>query len=273
MIRATKKIVLFASLLAASTITTTTPAQQPDAEREIISQAFTYQIAGEEFEGYISRPAKLDGRAPGVLVVHDWTGSGEFTQARAMNLAQRGYVAFAIDLYGKGKRAKNSTEAAALATPLYKDRALMRARGQAALAELVKRDDVDPKRIGAMGFCFGGSAALELARSGAELRGVVSFHGGLTTPNPADAKNVKASLLILHGTLDPLVPPADVAAFMTEMNACKIPYRLVAYPGAVHAFTNPDAGSDLSKGTAFNLEVAVAAYREMQRFFQLTLAP
>ena len=187
------------------------------------------------------------------------------------NLAQRGYVAFAIDVYGKGKRAKNSAEAGALATPFYKDRALLRARCQAALAELVKRDDVDAKRIGAMGFCFGGSAALELARSGADLKGVVVFHGGLTTPDPADAKNVKGRLLILHGALDPLVPPADVAAFMTEMNAFKIPYRLIAYPGAVHSFTNPDAGNDLTKPTAYNMEVAIAAYREMQRFFELVL--
>jgi dienelactone hydrolase len=271
MLCATKKVILLASLLASAAAVL--PAQTKDEEREIVTQTFLYKIGGEEFEGSISRPAKLDGRLPAVLVIHDWTGFGEFVQARAKNLAQRGYVAFAIDVYGKGRRAKNSAEAGELATPFYKDRALLRERCQAALAELLKRDDVDPKRIGAMGFCFGGSAALELARSGADLRGVVSFHGGLTTPNPADAKNVRARLLILHGALDPLVPPADVAAFMTEMNAFKIPYRLIAYPGAVHAFTNPDAGSDLSKPAAYNLEVAVASYREMQRFFELTLAP
>src|SRR5450432_122932 len=165
MIRATKKISLAAILLGAATIAV--QAQTRDEDREIITQTFAYKIDGADYEGVISRPAKLDGRAPGVLVVHDWTGCGEFVQARAMNLAQRGYVAFAIDVYGKGKRAKNSTEAGALAAPFYKDRALLRARGQAALAELVKRDDVDPKRVGAMGFCFGGGAVLELARSGA----------------------------------------------------------------------------------------------------------
>ena len=271
MIHATKKIILAALLLAG--IATPVHAQNREDDREIITQTFAYKIGGEDFEGSISRPVKLDGRAPGVVVVHDWTGFGEFVQARAMNLAQRGYVAFAIDVYGKGKRAKNSAEASALAAPFYKDRALLRARCQAALAELVKRDDVDPKRVGAMGFCFGGGAALELARSGADLRAVVSFHGSLSTPNTEDAKNVKGRLLILHGALDPMVPPADVAAFMTEMNAFKVPYRLVVYPGAVHAFTNPDAGSDLSKGAAYNLEVAVAAYREMQRFFELTLTP
>lgn len=271
MTRAMKKIILAAILLVGAS--TAVQAQTKDEDREIVTQMFAYKIGGEEFEGYISRPAKIDGRAPGVLVMHDWTGAGEFVRARAMNLAERGYVAFAIDVYGKGKRAKDSAEAAALAMPFYKDRALLRERCQAALAELVKRNDVDPTRIGAMGFCFGGAAVLELARSGADLRAVVTFHGSLATPNPADAKNVKGRLLILHGSLDPLVPPADVAAFMTEMNAFKIPYRLVAYPGAVHAFTNPDAGSDLSKGAAYNLEVAVAAYREMQRFFELTLAP
>ena len=271
MLCATRKFILATLLLAGTAVPV--QAQTKDDEREIITQPFAYKIEGEDFEGFISRPVKLDGRAPGVLVVHDWTGCSEFVQARAMNLAQRGYVAFAIDVYGKGKRARNSAEAGALAAPFYKDRALLRARCAAALAELVKRDDVDPTRIGAMGFCFGGGAVLELARSGADLRSVVTFHGTLNTPNPGDAKNIKGRLLILHGALDPIVPPADVAAFMTEMNAFKVPYRLVVYPGAVHAFTNPDAGSDLSKGTAYNLEVAVAAYREMQRFFELTLTP
>lgn len=249
----------------------TASAQKKEEPREIAGAPFTYKIGDQEFEGYLAHPAKMDGPGAAVLIVHDWMGAGDFTRDRANTLAQRGYVALAVDLYGKGVRATNSEEAGKLAGALYKDRGLMRARLQAALAELVKRPDVDPKRVGIMGFCFGGSAALELARSGADIRAVVSFHGGLTTPNPADAKNIKAKLLILHGALDPLVPPADVAAFMTEMNAFKIPYRLVVYPGAVHAFTNPAAGNDPSKPTAYNPDVALAAYREMFWFFELAL--
>jgi dienelactone hydrolase len=262
-----KKIILLSALF----VTTHTLAQTKDEPREIVGAPFVYKIGDQEFEGYIAHPAKTDGRGPAVIIVHDWLGNGNFSRDRANTLAQRGYVAFAIDLYGKGLRATNAEEAGKLSGPLYKDRALMRARGQAALAELIKRDDVDPKRVGIMGFCFGGAGALELARSGADLRAVVTFHGSLTTPNPADAKNIKAKLLILHGALDPLVPPADVAAFMTEMNAFKVPYRLVVYPGAVHAFTNPDAGNDPSKPTAYNPEVALAAYREMFWFFDSAL--
>jgi dienelactone hydrolase len=262
-----KKIIVLSVLL----IATTADAQKKDEPREISGAPLVYRIGDQEFEGYLAHPVKTDGRGPAIMIVHDWMGAGDFGRDRANVLAQRGYVAFAIDLYGKGVRPTNSEEAGKLAGALYKDRALMRARLQGALAELVKRPDVDPKRVGIMGFCFGGSAALELARSGADIRAVVSFHGGLTTPDPADAKNIKAKLLILHGALDPLVPPADVAAFMTEMNAAKIPYRLVVYPGAVHAFTNPAAGNDPSKPTAYNPEVAMAAYREMFWFFELAL--
>ncbi len=262
-----KKIILLSALL----VTTAALAQKKEEPREITGAPFAYKVGDQEFEGYLARPVKTGGRGPAILIVHDWMGAGDFSRDRANVLAQRGYVAFAVDLYGKGVRPTNAEEAGKLAGALYKDRALMRARLQGALAELVKRDDVDPKRVGIMGFCFGGSAALELARSGADIRAVVSFHGGLTTPNPADAKNIKAKLLILHGALDPLVPPADVAAFMTEMNAFKIPYRLVAYPGAVHAFTNPAAGNDPTKPTAYNPDVALAAYREMFWFFELAL--
>jgi dienelactone hydrolase len=262
-----KKIILFAFVF----ITTAALAQNKEEPRAIVGGEITYKIGDQEFEGFLARPAKTDGRGPAILIVHDWMGAGDFGRDRANVLAQRGYVAFAVDLYGKGVRAGNAEEAGKLAGALYKDRTLMRTRLQGALAELTRRDDVDPKRVGIMGFCFGGSAALELARSGADIRAVVSFHGGLTTPTPADAKNIKAKLLILHGALDPLVPPADVAAFMTEMNAAKIPYRLVAYPGAVHAFTNPAAGDDPSKPTAYNADVAMAAYREMFWFFEQAL--
>ncbi len=238
------------------------------AERlqSIVSTFHTYRIGDGDYDGFLARPEKIEGKVPGVLVVHDWMGNGEFSNARAISLAQSGYVALAVDLYGKGRRAKNAPEAAALAEPFYKDRSLFRARMRGALAELLKREDVDPKRIALVGFCFGGTAALELARDGADILGVVSFHGGLGNPAPETTKNVKAKLLILHGARDPLVPPAELAAFMTEMNAVGAEYRLVAYPNAVHAFTNPAAGNDPAQPTAYNLDVAIAAYREMWAF-------
>lgn len=244
-------------------------AQTPAVETKSIS----YQIGNQTFEGCVSRPAHASGPLPGVIIVHDWTGFGPFVRERAEQVAALGYVAFAADMYGKGIHAANPEEAAKLSAPFYKDASLFRTRSQAALAELLKQPEVDASRIGAMGFCFGGSTVLELARSGANLAGVVTFHGGLKTTQPAEKGAVKAKeMLILHGSLDPLVPPADVAGFMTEMNAAGVPFRLVAYPLAVHAFTNPAAGSDLSKPTAYNPDAAKAAYGEMETFFKHVLA-
>jgi dienelactone hydrolase len=235
---------------------------------DIETKTVTYQIGADAFEGCVSRPVKTSGLTPGVLVVHDWKGFGPFSRARAEQLAKLGYIAFAVDMYGKGIYAKNSDEAGKLAGPFYKDSSLFRARSQAALAELLKQPDVDAKRIGAIGFCFGGTTVLELARSGAQIEGVVSFHGGLKTSSEANAGTIKAKeLLVLHGSLDPTVPPADVANFMKEMNAAGVAYKLVAYPKTVHAFTSPDAGSDITKPVAYNPQVAEAAYEEMEELF------
>jgi dienelactone hydrolase len=234
----------------------------------IVTTPLTYQIGGATFAGSISRPAGAAVSAPGVLVVHDWTGYGPFSRARAEDLARLGYIAFAVDMYGQGIHAANPAEASKLAAPFYQDYSLFRTRAQAALDELRRQPGVDPARLGAIGFCFGGTTVLELVRSGAALAGAVTFHGGLKTGLPAQpgVLNVK-ELLILTGSLDPLVPPADVAGFMTEMNHVHVPYKLVAYPDTVHAFTNPDAGSDLSKPTAYNPVSAEAAYGEMRAFF------
>ena len=238
------------------------------AEPEIQTEPVTYQIGDQTYEGCVSRPVKLEGKVPGVLVAPDWTGFGPFPRARAEQLAKLGYVAFALDMYGQGVRAKNPEEAAKLAAPFYKDPALFRTRAQAALAQLLEQPGVDPERIGAIGFCFGGATVLELARSGADVLGVVTFHGSLKTSQPAVAGVVKAKeLLILHGANDPLVPPAEVASFKQEMDHAGVPYQFIAYPGAVHAFTNPDAGNDASKPTAYNPEAAESAYGEMRAFF------
>ena len=244
------------------------------ADVPIETKTITYQIGPDTFEGCVSRPAKLDGaNAPGVLVAHDWTGFGPFPRERAEQLARLGYIALALDMYGKGIHAKNPEEAGKLAGAFYKDPALFRTRAQAALAELLKQPGVDPARIGAIGFCFGGLTVLELARSGANVKGVVTFHGSLKTTGPAKPGDIKATeILVLHGSRDPLVPPADVAGFMEEMNTAKVPFRLVAYPDAVHAFTNPEAGNDPTKPTAYNAAAAEGAYAEMTAFFHRIFA-
>lgn len=204
---------------------------------------------------------------PAILVFPDWMGNGDYAKARARQLAEMGYVAMAVDVYGNGKIAADSKEAGALAGAMKEDRKLLRDRANRVLAMLRKLNEVDPKKIVAIGYCFGGTAALELARSGADLQGVVSFHGGLDTPTPADAKNIKGKLLILHGNLDPFVPAKQVQAFFDEMNAAGVDYTFVAYANAVHSFTNPSAGSDNSRGAAFNPVAERRSWVAMKDFF------
>ena len=257
-------------LLLAAILPTLLPAMSLTAAPDpaIETKTITYQIGNETFEGCVSRPVKVEGKVPGVLVAHDWTGYGPFVKARAEQLARDGYIALALDMYGKGIHANNPQEAQKLSGAFYQDASLFRVRSKAALAELLKQPDVDPARIGAIGFCFGGATVLELVRSGANVEGVVTFHGSLSTKDPAKPGDIKAKeILVLHGSQDPLVKPEAVAGFMDEMNKVKEPFRLVAYPDAVHAFTNPEAGNDPSKGTAYNPQAAEAAYGEMTAFF------
>ncbi|MDZ4742964.1 MAG: dienelactone hydrolase family protein [Verrucomicrobiota bacterium] len=230
-----------------------------------------YKIDGQEFEGYVAVPAGLKGKAPGVMVVHDWMGLSDFTKKRADELAREGYVAFAVDVYGKGKRASTPEEAMKLAGPFKKNVKLLRKNMLGAYNQFIKLSQVDKNKVAATGFCFGGTAVLELARTGADIKGAASFHGVLQTTNPNDGKNVKCKLLILHGNLDPYVPPAQVAGFMEEMNKAQVWYRFVGYPDTVHAFTSPAAGTDITKGAAYNPTAARQSYHELQKFLKLVL--
>src|ERR1043166_5696508 len=225
-----------------------------------------YKQGDATLEGYLAYDPGASKR-PGVLVVHDWMGVGPFVKGRAEELARMGYIAFAADIYGKGVRPKNPKEAGELAGKYKGDRGLLRARVLAALDVLKKNERVDKKRIAAIGYCFGGTTVLELARSGAEIAGVVSFHGGLDNPNPADARNIKCKVLVLHGADDPFVPSEQVAAFEDEMRKAGVDWQLVKYSGAVHAFTNPEAGNDNSKGAAYNERADKRSWDAMKSFF------
>jgi len=218
-------------------------------------------------EGYLTYQ-DAEGRRPGVLVVPDWMGLNDHYRKIGDKLAGLGYVVFVADMYGKGVRPANSQEASALAAKYKSDRELMRQRIQVALAELKKNKHVDPSRIAVMGYCFGGTVALELTRSGADIRGVVSFHGGLDTPNPDDAKNIKAKVLVLHGADDPFVPPKDVAAFEEEMRKAHVDWQMIFYGNAVHAFTTLAAGTDNKKGAAYNEAADRRSWQAMQSFFK-----
>jgi dienelactone hydrolase len=170
-------------------------------------------------------------------------------------------------MYGKGVRPKDTKEAGAEAGKYKGNRPLMRTRIAAALDWLKKNPNVDTKRIAAIGYCFGGTTVLELARSGADIAGVVSFHGGLDSPTPADAKNIKCKVLVLHGADDPYVPAAEVAGFEDEMRKAGVDWTLISYGGAVHSFTNPDAGTDNSKGAAYNERADRRSWEAMKTFF------
>ncbi len=235
-------------------------------DAKVVTQTLEYRQGDVVLEGYLAYEKGKKGR-PGVLVVHEWMGLDEYAKMRARKLADLGYVAFAVDMYGKGVRAADTKEAAALSGKYKADRPLMRARIQAALDVLRRLPQVDPRRIAAIGYCFGGTTVLELARSGADVVGVVSFHGALDTPMPAQPGQVKARVLVLHGGDDPLVPREQVNAFEAEMRQAGVDWQLVAYGGAVHSFTNPAAGNDPSKGVAYDARADKRSWKAMKEFF------
>lgn len=237
------------------------------ANAKIETEVVEYKQGDATLEGFLAYDDASAKPRPGVLLVHDWMGVGDYAKSRATQLAELGYVAFAADIYGKGVRPTNPSEAGALAGKYKGDRALFRERLAAGLAQLTGNKLVAPGEVAAIGYCFGGTGVLEIGRSGAEVKGIVTFHGGLSTPTPEDAKNIKCPVLVLHGADDPFVKPDEVAAFKKEMEDAKVKYTFIAYPGAVHAFTRPDAGSDNSKGAAYNEAADKKSWAEMKKFF------
>jgi dienelactone hydrolase len=237
------------------------------------TEVVEYKQGDAVLQGYLSYDPSIEGKRPAVLIIHDWLGVSEYQKSRAEQLAALGYIALAADIYGKGVRPANAQEASAAAGKFYADRQLYRARARAGLDFLMGRPEADPSRVAVIGYCFGGAGALELARSGAPLKGVVTFHGSLTTPTPADAKNIKAKILVLHGADDPYVKQEDVKAFMDEMRNAGVDWQLVQYSGAVHSFTDKRAGNDNSKGAAYNEAADRRSWRAMRDFFDEVFAP
>ncbi len=232
----------------------------------IKTEVIEYKDGDTVCEGFLAYDDASEKPRPGVLVVQDWTGVGDYVKGRARQLAELGYVAFCADIYGKGVRPTDPKDCAAEAGKYKADRPLLRQRVNAGLMQLVKQPLVQKGKLAAIGYCFGGTTALELARSGAPVAAIVSFHGGLGTPTPLDAQKIKGRILVLHGADDPYVKPDEVAAFKDEMTKSSVNYQLVAYPGAVHSFSNPAAGSDVSKGNAYNAAADAASWTEMKLF-------
>ena len=226
-----------------------------------------YKQGDTALEGYLAYDDSTTTPRPGVLIMHEWNGEGPYVESRARQLAELGYVAFACDIYGKGVRPSTPQESGKQAGIYRSDRALTRARVEAGLDELRSNKLVDPKRIAAIGYCFGGMCALELARSGADIAGVVVFHGSLDTPTPADANNIKCPVLALQGGDDPLVNQTAVDAFEKEMRDAHVNWQLIQYGGAVHGYTNPKNGTDPSKGVAYDAEADKRSWAAMRDFF------
>lgn len=230
------------------------------------TQVVEYKQGNTVLEGYLAYDDAIKGKRPGVLVVHEWNGLQSYAKRRTEQLAKLGYVAFAADIYGKGIRPKNAEESGKQATIYRQDRQLLRARANAGLQVLQKNPLTDVKRIAAIGYCFGGGTVLELARSGANIAGVVSFHGGLDTPNPADAKNIKAKVLVLHGADDPFVPEEQLKNFENEMRQANVDWQLISYGRTLHSFTNPDAKGEI-KGVEYNPVADQRSWQAMRQFF------
>ena len=245
-----KKLFLFAVL----TLANASAAHAAIQEREV-----TYNANGTALKGYIAYDDAIQGKRPGILVVHEWWGHNDYARRRAYMLAVRGYTALAVDMYGDGKQANHPDDAGKFAKEVNQNAALARARFEAAL-ELVKNEKtVDAANIGAIGYCFGGSVVLNMARAGVPLKAVASFHGSLDTQQPAEQGVVKARIASFTGEDDPMIPVTQVAAFRREMEKAGISYKVVTYLGATHAFTNP-AADEL--GRKFNLPLAYNAHAD-----------
>ena len=237
------------------------------AQAALVERPLEYRADAVLCEGWQVYDSAVSARRPAVLVIHQWTGISEHEKAAARRLAALGYNVLVADIYGKGVRPQ-PPQAGKIAGGYKADRALLRARANAALAVLAKDARTAEGQVAAIGYCFGGTAALELARSGAALKAVVSFHGGLDSPAPADGRNIRARVLALHGADDPFVPAQDVDAFEREMQAAKVVYHLIRYPGAVHSFTLKEAGTDNSRGAAYNAAADKASWERMRAFLE-----
>ena len=253
------KKLLFAAALAAFVALT--------AQAELVETTIEYKDDDTVLEGVLIHSDDVKGPRPTVLVFHQWGGISEHELSHARQLTELGYAAFVADVYGKGVRPETTEARSAEAARYRGERDLFRKRVLASLDEARRHTDVvDTTKVAAIGYCFGGTAVLELARAGADISGVVSFHGALSSPRPGDAAQIKCPVLVLHGADDPYVPFDEVMGFQDEMRGGKVDWQMVSYGNAVHAFTDKGAGSDNSKGAAYNEKAARLSWDAMKAF-------
>lgn len=239
------------------------------AYARIITEDVEYRAGSTTMKGYIAYDDSIKGRRPAVIVVHEWWGYNDYARSRARQLAQLGYVGMAIDMYGNGKQASHPDDAQKFASEVAGHIDLERRRFEAAMSVLAGHRMVEPGMIAAIGYCFGGSVVLQMAREGVDLRGVASFHGGLTTSHPAEPGKIKARILVAHGGLDPFTTPEQLTGFIAEMNHAGAIYKIEIFSGAKHAFTNPQAdelGKRFNLPLAYNKRADEDSWQDLQMF-------
>ncbi len=252
------KILILSSLLTALSL---------QLAAGIVTSEVNYRVEDTNFKGYLAYDNDMAGKRPGILVAHEWWGLNDFTKAQANKLAAMGYVALAVDLYGDGRNTTDPKVAQEWAGQV-RGTPRLRQRIQAGLTALLRDPRVDGDRIAAIGFCFGGTAVLELAYSGARIDGVATFHAGLILPGPEDLGRVKAKFLVMHGADDPYAAPELIARFQNSLRQAGVDWQMVFYGNAVHSFTNPAAGDDKSKGAAYNPPAAKRSWEHLKLFLR-----
>ena len=239
----------------------------PTVSAEIVEQAIDYQDDGQSLRGYAYFDDSSDDKRPGILVVHEWWGLHDYARSRARQLAAMGYVAMAVDMYGVGQLADHPSEAREFMQVVTANVNTWRGRASAALTQLKALEMVDVSRIGAIGYCFGGATVLQLAYGGADLRGVVSFHGSLPIPEPRALPRIRASILVEHGAADSFVPVAGIAQFQETLEGAGVDWQMHYHAGAKHSFTNPDAAQHGMQGIAYNAAADARSWQSMRAFF------
>lgn len=251
-------------------------AAAPPVSAKVIGKPVEYSAQGVVMKGYLAYDNRLKGIAPAVLVVHEWWGLNEYARKRARMIAELGYTALAVDMYGEGQQATHPDDAAKFSSAAMKDFTTAQARFNAAEEFLRNQPTVDPDRLAAIGYCFGGGVVLNLARQGSDLKGVASFHGMLTPLQPAEPGTMHTKILVLHGAEDNFTTPEQIDAFKQEMAAAQADYQFISYPGAKHSFTNPAA---TAYGKKFNLPLAYhkmadkESWQALKKFLQSVFHP
>ncbi|HVL11747.1 MAG TPA: dienelactone hydrolase family protein [Gemmata sp.] len=241
------------------------------AEAAVVTKVVEYEYDGAKLKGYLAYDDAVTGKRPGVLVVHEWWGLDDYARTRAKQLAEMGYVAFAADMYGEGKTVNHPDDARKMATTVRENLKSWRGRAEAGLKQLAGQPNVDPTKLAAIGYCFGGSTCLQLAYSGADLKAVATFHAALPTPTAAEAKAVKPRIYVAHGADDAFIPEKAIADFKAALDAAKVKYTFESFPGVVHSFTVPGADAHMIKGMKYDRAADEKSWKEMKALFKDTL--